>query len=476
MFPWFLSIFTLTLILLIFFIVRKTVWGLQGSRKGIKLPPVYGGWIPWLGCAVEFGKRPLDFIEQMRKKLGPVYTLKVAGERMTFLTDSKDFHHFFQSSNVDFQKAVQSAVQKVASVTEDAFFQNHTKIHDTVKGRLAAGHLQNICKNLNGDFKKYLTDVKLQNENNKFSSMDLNNIIRRTMYRSVMNNLFGEDVLFVDEKDDFSELEKHFVTFDDQFEYGTRLPTIFLKEWSTSRYWLLKLFNKVAPKILKEIPDDTSKRNLLQSLLSVVDKEHAPNWSLLLLWASLANAIPITFWTLANIYSHPQVKSKVQDEVDRSINDMDNISESTLATMPYTKQCVLEAIRLRSPGIITRRVVKEIQINGFTIPSGDLLMVSPFWSHRNPHHFPDPHQYKPERWDGVDKNSFPEEFIAFGGGRYQCPGRWFALMEIHMYVCMFMKMFDCKLLQGVPDLCELHLVGSQQPVQSCPVLLKNRLS
>lgn len=44
------------------------------------LPPCNSGWIPFLGCAVEFGKEPLNFIEDMRKKVTslkeqPAYSL-----------------------------------------------------------------------------------------------------------------------------------------------------------------------------------------------------------------------------------------------------------------------------------------------------------------------------------------------------------------------------------------------------------------
>lgn len=46
-------------------------------------------------------------------QMGSVYTLYVAGERLTFLMDTEVFHHFFQSTNVDFQKAVQNPVQNV---------------------------------------------------------------------------------------------------------------------------------------------------------------------------------------------------------------------------------------------------------------------------------------------------------------------------------------------------------------------------
>ena len=36
----------------------------------------------------------------------------MTGKRFTFLTDPEDFKVFFQSPNVDFQQAVQQAVQK----------------------------------------------------------------------------------------------------------------------------------------------------------------------------------------------------------------------------------------------------------------------------------------------------------------------------------------------------------------------------
>lgn len=32
------------------------------------------------------------------------------------------------------------------------------------------------------------------------------------------------------------------------------------------------------------------------------------------------------------------------------------------------------------------------------IPKGDMLMVSPFWSHRNPKYFPEPDNFNPVRF------------------------------------------------------------------------------
>lgn len=38
-------------------------------RSDRQLPPYFGGWIPWLGCAVNFGKQPLEFIRQKSQQV-----------------------------------------------------------------------------------------------------------------------------------------------------------------------------------------------------------------------------------------------------------------------------------------------------------------------------------------------------------------------------------------------------------------------
>ena len=66
---------------------------------------------------------------------------------------------------------------------------------------------------------------------------------------------------------------------------------------------------------------------------------------------------------------------------------------------------------------------------------------------------PPPPSLPQDRWLDCDleKKQFLEGFVGFGGGRYQCPGKWFALMEMHLYVAMVIKMFDLKLKDSMPQ-------------------------
>lgn len=443
----------------------------SGKQKKFWPPCYVGAWgIPWIGCALEFGKAPLHFIEEARVKFGPVFTLKVAGERLTFLTQMEDFAHFFLSPSVSFPEAVKSSVRKTASVSNESFTQYHTKIHDTLKGRLAAGHLGDLCAMISTKFDSQLTLRWGQK-----GSGDLNSLIRSVLYVTVLDCLMGPGVLPTEDEQAFKKLEQQFILYDDQFELGAKLPECFIRRWAKSKAWLLQQFHGVVEKI--EVTD--GKQSVLQSVIATVDSKSAANYALLLMWASLANAIPITFWTVAYILSNETIVAEIKLEVDQALGQKKSgevVTQSDLDKMPAVKRCVLEAIRLHSPGAIARRVTKSLSVGSLIIPKGDLLMLSPYWAHRNPRLFEKPETFYPDRWKSADleKNLFLDGFIAFGGGRYQCPGRWFGLMEIHLFTAVFIYYYDIQLLQPVPKPSPFHIVGTQQPSSSLNVCYKRR--
>ena len=58
-------------------------WGPQSPSD----PPLISGWIPYLGCAIQFGAKGDDFLLECAKSHGPVFTLVLAGRRLTYVTD-----------------------------------------------------------------------------------------------------------------------------------------------------------------------------------------------------------------------------------------------------------------------------------------------------------------------------------------------------------------------------------------------------
>uniref|UniRef100_H3AEJ7 Cytochrome P450 family 39 subfamily A member 1 n=1 Tax=Latimeria chalumnae TaxID=7897 RepID=H3AEJ7_LATCH len=434
-------LFTLALLFVAYIIIFQ--------KRYPNSPPCITGWIPWFGAAFQFGKAPLEFIEDARVKYGPVFTVVAAGNRMTFVTEEEGFNLFFTSKDVDFQEAVQDPVQHTASISKESFYKNHTATHDMLKGRLAPSNLHLFSEGLCQEFTEHLQYL------GEKGTEELSDLVRHVMYPAVVNNLFGKGICPTS-KDAIKEFEEHFLKFDEDFEYGSQLPEIFLTNWSKSKQWLLSVLEKVVENAERTKPSDNNSKTLLQHLLETLNGNGAPNYCLLMLWASQANAVPVTFWSLAFIVSHPSVYKTAMDKISsvfgKKGKDSVKVSETHLHQLCYIKWCILEAIRLCSPGAIARKVIRPLKVQNYIIPPGDMLMMSPFWAHRNPKYFPEPEQFIPERWRKADleKNVFLDGFVAFGGGRYQCPGRWFALMEIHMLVIMMLYSYEFTLLDPLP--------------------------
>ncbi|VFV36573.1 24-hydroxycholesterol 7-alpha-hydroxylase [Lynx pardinus] len=262
--------------------------------------------------------------------------------------------------------------------------------------------------------------------------MELSNFVRHLLYPVSVNILFQKGLFPTNERK-IREFHQHFQAYDEGFEYGSQMPECLLSHWSKSKKWLLALFEKNIPDIKTYRSAKDNSVTLMQTLLDIIEmernEEKSPNYGLLILWASLSNAVPVAFWTLGFVLSHPSVHKTIVEGISSVFGtagkDKIKVSEDDLKKLPLIRWCILETLRLRAPGIITRKVMKPVQILNYTVPSGDLLMLSPFWLHRNPKYFPEPEVFKPERWKkaNLEKNAFLDGFMAFGSGKYQCPGR-----------------------------------------------------
>ncbi|XP_050806791.1 24-hydroxycholesterol 7-alpha-hydroxylase-like isoform X2 [Gopherus flavomarginatus] len=404
-------------------------------------PPCISGWIPWLGAAFQFGKAPLEFIEQARVKYGPIFTVFALGNRFTFVTEEEGIEAFFTSKDIDFEQAVQQTVQRTTSVPAEIFYRNHSRLYSMMKGKMGTSSLYLFAGTLCQELHEHMGCLGTAGTEN------LSDLIRSVMYPATVNILFGKGVCPTN-KSDIKEFEEHFQTYDEGFEYGSQMPEYFMRNWSKSKKWLLKVFEKVV--------SDAERANLSDS-----DSK-------------------VAFWTLAFILSHPSVYKNIMEDLGsvfgKAGKENIEISEDDLKKLLLIKWCTLEAIWLRSPGAITKKVVNPIKIQTFTIPAGDMLMLSPYWVHRNPKYFPDPETFRPDRWKeaNLEKNAFLDGFVAFGGGKHQCPGRWLAIMEVHMLVVLFLYKYEFILLDPVPKESLLHLVGTQQPVGACRVQYKLR--
>jgi cytochrome P450 len=116
----------------------------------------------------------------------------------------------------------------------------------------------------------------------------------------------------------------------------------------------------------------------------------------------------------------------------------------------YLTATVQEVLRLRPsiPQIIAREVVKPIEIGGVRYEPGAMLWASAYLMHHDPSIYPDPHEFRPERWLGTKPGTY--SWIPFGGGRIRCLGAEIAIVE--MKAVLRELLAQCEVRPAGPEL------------------------
>jgi len=93
--------------------------------------------------------------------------------------------------------------------------------------------------------------------------------------------------------------------------------------------------------------------------------------------------------------------------------------------------------------VAPRIATVDCVIDGIKIPKGAHVLLSQYVTHRNPRYFPNPEEWKPERWHNLEfEKSLPRgAYFPFGGGSRKCLGEYFALAEARLILLMVAKNF-----------------------------------
>jgi cytochrome P450 len=135
-------------------------------------------------------------------------------------------------------------------------------------------------------------------------------------------------------------------------------------------------------------------------------------------------------WSWYLLSQHPRVEQKLVDEW-RHVLAGRTPTAVDLAALPYTAAVIAEAMRLYPPVYaLGREAMTDLELGGYRVKRGYTVLMSPWVNHRDPTYFPDPEDFRPERWEGGLAARLPKfAYYPFGGGQRICIGSHFATME-----------------------------------------------
>ncbi|KAJ5505705.1 Cytochrome P450 [Penicillium expansum] len=170
--------------------------------------------------------------------------------------------------------------------------------------------------------------------------------------------------------------------------------------------------------------------------------------------------IETTMWTLSvatfHILWNPAIEQRLVSELVEAMPDPDQIlSWAQLEKLPFLSAVISESLRL-SFGSVQRlpRVHRNqtLTYGGWQIPAGTAVSMDAYHIHVNPDIFPDPHEFKPERWLG-DPMSFDGKhrlsyyLTSFSRGSRVCIGMHLALMDMYVALATLFRRHKLELFE-----------------------------
>ncbi|XP_058773183.1 cytochrome P450 82A1 [Vicia villosa] len=153
-------------------------------------------------------------------------------------------------------------------------------------------------------------------------------------------------------------------------------------------------------------------------------------------------------WAMCLLLKHPHVLEKAKEELNTHIGKERCVSELDINKLVYLHAIIKETLRLYPPAPFSspREFTKDCTIGGYHIKKGTRLMPNLWKIHRDPSVWPDPLEFKPERFltthKDVDVRGQNFELLPFGSGRRMCAGMSLGLHMVHYILANFLHSFE----------------------------------
>lgn len=174
------------------------------------------------------------------------------------------------------------------------------------------------------------------------------------------------------------------------------------------------------------------------------------------------NALAFVLYALA---TNPEAQQKLIEEIETNCPDDESLNYDVISEMHYLDMVISETLRLYPPATITNRENKKpMTIDGIHLPDGVMVGIPIYSIHQDPKIWPQPEQFKPERFSAEEKaNRHPMAYMPFGSGPRNCIGMRLALLEVKVAVVKILQSLEFVTIKETESPLKLKSISTLSP-------------
>ncbi|MGW0532466.1 cytochrome P450 [Streptomyces sp. NPDC003032] len=194
--------------------------------------------------------------------------------------------------------------------------------------------------------------------------------------------------------------------------------------------------------------------DFLQSLVNSRYRDGSPvpdsalvHQALGLLWASQETTAGQLAWALTDVLAHPEYDAALLAEQRAHLGTRADapLTLKGLNGLTHLDHMLYESERLHPLAtLIPRKARQDLSIGGHWIRRGDMVLTSPYLTHRLPEEFPNPEAFRPERY--TEDPMASQRLMGFGAGIHRCLGQRFARLETKVLLTQLLRRYTMELL------------------------------
>jgi len=276
--------------------------------------------------------------------------------------------------------------------------------------------------------------------------------------RIIVKSMFGAEL----ETIEIRHVGQAFATVMEYFNYRVESLYPAPESWPTPRNRRLRRAQHVIDQFVQRIienrrRDAADTGDLLSMLLAVCDEETGEGMSNQQLYDEMraiffggydttSNALAWIWYLLAQ---HPHVEHRLHEELATVLGDRPPTFQD-LPNLTFQRMVIEEALRMYPPAwAIARTVVADDQIDGWHIPAGAKVVVSPYVTHRLPAFWDRPDTFDPERF-APERSAERHRgaYLPFSIGPHLCIGSNLAMLEAQLIVATVAQKYRLCLVPG----------------------------